>query len=128
MLDLMRRSSILASALCTVILGGPIMACLVPGAQLSAEEKKCCREMAAECGTSSNMPKSHSCCDTVVRPDNNLLPSASVSLTAQHSNGVAFETPLPVPKIENVDRVAFSFVGAHAPPGLVLEVSSPLRI
>jgi len=125
----MWRCSIFASALCTLLLGGPIMGCLVPTAQLSAEEKQCCKEMAGECqGADSGMPKSHSCCDTVVRPHNDLLPSASVPLSAAHSNRIAFDTPLAVPKIEGLDRFGFLLVRAHAPPGSALEASSPLRI
>lgn len=124
----MWHRSIVASAFGSLLLGGPIMACLVPTAQLSAEEKQCCEEMAGDCGTSSGMPESHSCCVTVVRPHNDLLPSASISLCAPHSNRIAFDTPLAVPKIESLDQYGVLFVRAHAPPGLALEASSPLRI
>ncbi len=39
----------------------PAMACLVPGAAMTAGERACCRTMSTECGQ-PNMPASHSCC------------------------------------------------------------------
>jgi hypothetical protein len=37
------------------------MACLVPDAQMSAEERACCRAMKNQCGE-MQMPASHGCC------------------------------------------------------------------
>jgi hypothetical protein len=37
------------------------MACLVPDAQMSAEERACCRMMKNQCGQ-MEMPESHGCC------------------------------------------------------------------
>lgn len=42
----MWHRSTFAVALCALRPGGLIMACLVPTAQLSAEEMECCKEMA----------------------------------------------------------------------------------
>ena len=39
----------------------PAMACLAPGAQLTTEERACCRMMQNKCGQ-MDMPASHSCC------------------------------------------------------------------
>jgi len=124
----MWRRSILASAVGALLLGAPILVCLAPDAQLSAEEKQCCREMAEGCGTSADMPASHSCCSIVVRPQNDLLPSASVSFSAPLSHSAAFEIPLLVPRADSLDRFSIRLARAHAPPGLALEASSPLRI
>lgn len=120
--------SILASAVGALLLGAPILACLAPGAQLSAEEMECCEEMAGDCGKSADMPASHSCCSTVVRPRNDVLPSASVSLSAPLSHSAAFEIPLLVSHADSLDRFGIRLARAHAPPGLDLEASSPLRI
>ena len=46
------------------MLSVPILACAVPGQQMSEEEQTCCLHMADECG-SSQMGESHSCCNKV---------------------------------------------------------------
>jgi hypothetical protein len=52
--------------LAVVVTGVPTLACFVPDAQLTAEERECCRQMADKCGA-AGMPSSHSCCKTVLR-------------------------------------------------------------
>ena len=44
----------------------PLMACMLPDADLTAEERECCKNMANECGQ-MEMPASHSCCKVVAR-------------------------------------------------------------
>ena|SRR6185312_17257153 len=39
----------------------PAMACMVPDAQMSTEERACCRMMKNQCGQ-MEMPASHGCC------------------------------------------------------------------
>ena len=39
----------------------PAMACMLPGAQLTVEERACCRTMQDQCGQ-MEMPASHGCC------------------------------------------------------------------
>jgi len=39
----------------------PAMACMLPGAQMSTEERACCRMMQNQCGQ-MDMPASHGCC------------------------------------------------------------------
>ena len=39
----------------------PAMACMLPGAQLTTEERACCRMMQNQCGQ-MDMPASHGCC------------------------------------------------------------------
>jgi hypothetical protein len=48
-----------------VVLASPLLACALPGVEMSAEEMACCRHMAAQCGDAS-MPESHSCCKKTV--------------------------------------------------------------
>ncbi len=38
------------------------MACIVPNAQMSTQERACCRVMKNQCGQ-MEMPASHGCCD-----------------------------------------------------------------
>src|SRR5882724_5762594 len=44
------------------VLSVPILACALPGQQMSEEEQTCCLHMGDECG-SSQMGESHSCCN-----------------------------------------------------------------
>jgi hypothetical protein len=53
------------------VLSVPVLACVMPGQEMSEEEQTCCLHMADECG-SSQMGESHSCC--------NKLPQASASV------------------------------------------------
>uniref|UniRef100_E6PXV9 Uncharacterized protein n=1 Tax=mine drainage metagenome TaxID=410659 RepID=E6PXV9_9ZZZZ len=39
----------------------PAMACIVPGAEMSPQERACCRMMRNQCGQ-MGMPASHGCC------------------------------------------------------------------
>ena len=39
----------------------PAMACMAPDAQMTAEERACCRMMKSQCGQ-MEMPASHGCC------------------------------------------------------------------
>ncbi len=55
-------------ALATVIGATPVMACMLPSAVLTEQEKACCRRMAHRCGDHT-MPSSHPCCKTVGSPD-----------------------------------------------------------
>lgn len=45
-----------------IVLSVPLLACALPGQQMSEEEQTCCLHMADECG-SSQMGESHSCCN-----------------------------------------------------------------
>ena len=39
----------------------PAMACMAPAAQMTVEERACCRMMKSQCGQ-TEMPASHDCC------------------------------------------------------------------
>jgi hypothetical protein len=105
------------------------MACLVPDAQLTAEEKQCCKEMGGGCQPGgSGTPMSHSCCKTTVQPRNDFRPASTISV------------PLPTLVVTFVEPPAASFSAnqfsehvlwptqSHAPPGEATDASSPLRI
>ena len=125
----MRSGSILAAILGTLLLGGPVMACLMPTAQLSAEERQCCEEMAGECHkTDSDKPASHSCCTMVVQPHKDFLPSVSVAFSSPQLEFTALIIPSAVPEIESFSRSVFSSKLIHGPPDQTLSASSPLRI
>ena len=46
------------------LFASPVMACLSPDSFLTDEERDCCQQMAGDC---SQMPVSHSCCQTTIR-------------------------------------------------------------
>jgi len=56
------------------LLASPLLACTVPGATMSDEEKECCRHMADQCGD-MQMDTSHGCCTKT--------PSANASVLQQ---------------------------------------------
>jgi hypothetical protein len=59
----------------------PAMACMVPNAEMSTEERACCRMMKNQCGEMDNMPASHGCClKTPLGFLDNALNTKSVSL------------------------------------------------
>ena len=49
-------------AMTLLVLTVPILACALPGQQMSEEEQTCCLHMADECN-GSQMGESHSCCN-----------------------------------------------------------------
>lgn len=55
----LRQIGVLALLLVSCL--APAMACMVPGAQMSAQERACCRLMGDQCGQ-VEMPSSHGCC------------------------------------------------------------------
>ena len=48
-------------ALALLVLSAPLVACALPGQQMSDAEMECCQHMSEMCG-SSHMADSHSCC------------------------------------------------------------------
>jgi hypothetical protein len=67
----------------------PAMACMAPGAQMSAQERACCRAMKNQCGQ-MEMSASHSCCQKT--------PLLSVHDNALDAKAVA-SSPIAVPVI-----------------------------
>jgi uncharacterized membrane protein len=55
----LRQFGVLVLLLLTSL--APAMACMVPAAQMSAQERACCRTMSNQCGQ-TEMPASHGCC------------------------------------------------------------------
>jgi hypothetical protein len=55
----LRQFGVLVLLLATSL--APAMACMVPDAQMSAQERTCCRTMSNQCGQ-TEMPASHGCC------------------------------------------------------------------
>jgi hypothetical protein len=125
----MRRSYIFAAFLAILLFGGPIMACVVPDAQLTAEEKQCCKEMGGGCQPDeSGMPMSHSCCKTTVQPRNDFRPASTISAPAPSLVVAFFEPPADSFFANQFSEHALWLTQSHAPPRDAIDASSPLRI
>jgi hypothetical protein len=83
-----------------LLLGVPAVACMLPGAEMTPEEKACCKEMAGECDE-MGMDPAHGCCTRLQHDDVQLLqstPNARHTLEntgaciAANSAGVAPQT------------------------------------
>jgi hypothetical protein len=73
-----------ASILALLVLSAPLVACVLPGQQMTDEERDCCQHMSEMCG-SSHMADSHSCC--------NKAPHTSVTVL-QFTSKFKLELPL----------------------------------
>jgi len=115
--------------LAVLMLGGPIMACAIPDAQLTAAEKECCKDMGGDCGQdASGMPMSHSCCKTSVQPPHDFQPSSTFSSSAPYLVISAVES-LPIPSFAEQPRQLTSWLSrALSPPLGTLDAAAPLRI
>lgn len=66
----------------------PAMACMAPDAQMTTEERVCCRMMKNQCGQMMEMPASHDCCkkapkavgETALKTDTLLLHPLTVAV------------------------------------------------
>lgn len=67
-------------SLLLILCAAPVMACMRADAQMSADERACCRMMKGDCG-GTQMPASHSCCQkTLQSTEQNALHSKTVVL------------------------------------------------
>ena len=114
--------------LVVLLLGGPIMACAIPDAQLTAAEKQCCKEMSGDCQDASGIPMPHSCCKTSVQPSHDFRPSSTFSPSAPYLVTSTVEL-LSIPSLaEQSGQFAPWLSRALSPPLATLDASAPLRI
>ena len=104
----------------------PLMACMLPDAFLTVEERECCKSMADDCGQ-MDMPSSHSCCKVVVRQADPCVVKSRFqtvpSLSGVSLCGASTEHPLGI----NTTPARAVFAG-HSPPVTPPETVSILRI
>jgi hypothetical protein len=119
----MRRSAAILFALVTMFgTSAPLLACLLPAHQMTAEESECCKKMADMCG-SANMPQSHSCCKTTVRDNSSIVVEADPRAVPVLQAGLPVVVPMS-PKASTM----FLEVERHHPPSEFLPESTVLRI
>jgi hypothetical protein len=104
----------------------PVMACMLPDADLSAEERECCKNMADDCGRMA-MPASHSCCKVEVRQADSYLINSRFPTVHSVSSVTLFvsarEHSLPATPLQ-----ANPMSAGHSPPASPPETISILRI
>jgi hypothetical protein len=104
----------------------PLMACMLPDADLTVEERECCKNMADDCGQ-IDMPASHSCCKVVVRQADSYLVNSRFPTIHSVSSVTLFvavlEGPLPVGPLQTNTMFA-----GHSPPTSPPETISIVRI
>jgi hypothetical protein len=70
----------------------PAMACMVPGAEMSTQERACCRTMKNQCGQ-IGMPASHGCCQKAPPSVNdNALTAKTVALSPVSITAICLST------------------------------------
>lgn len=100
----------------------PLLACVLPGQRMTAQEHACCKRMAQMCG-SSTMPQSHSCCK-VEPASGNAMAAGIDHKPVQVLQAVAI---ISGPATPQVSEVLYE-VGHHRPPNEFLPDSTVLRI
>jgi len=106
-----------------LVFGSPVMACLVPDAEMSAAERECCKHMAQECG-SMNMPSSHSCCETEVRQAAPMLHVEKAQAAPQVTAAIIVTSPA----VAEIRPFHLTSSETHSPPESPPSSTSILRI
>ena len=119
----MRRSAAIAFALLALCwTAAPLLACMVPEREMTAEERECCTHMLEMCG-SAHMPQSHSCCKTEIRLGNTTV----VKSNQQTAPVLYVVATVPVPASPQLcERLQVS--EHHHPPGELLPDTTVLKI
>jgi len=117
----------LTATTCLLLLGTPLLACLVPGTKLTFAEQQCCRQMSGDCGQ-GKMQASHACCKTVVRPAQHPLAKTASGGAQAPVTTAAFVTSQPI-SCEPMDaELACSSPAIHSPPEFAPGSATILRI
>jgi hypothetical protein len=117
-----RVSQLVAVALTIVIVALPLSACLTSAAEMSKEERECCKKMTGRCETSV-MPSSHSCCQHPV--SRQAIAVSRVQMNDSVSAIVMLAEAIPVLPELIVRRSSTSF---ESPPESPPQISNVLRI
>jgi hypothetical protein len=114
---ILRQIGVLVLLLATGL--APAMACMVPGALMTTEERACCRMMHNQC-EQMGMPASHGCCQKA--PQSTLDKALITNATNYHPVAVAVaslaiyeQLPAPLVTAEWIDRPDYS--PPQFPPG-----------
>jgi hypothetical protein len=117
------------STLALLLAALPVMACTIPGAEMTAVERDCCKRMAQECGK-SGMDQSHSCCQTTLVPDHLSAIKSSSDIDSKHLELVVLHGLPSMPTVAVISDTGFSLSAhvIHSPPVSPPASVSVLRI
>jgi len=117
------------SLLSLLLLAAPIMACLIPAAEMTAAERDCCKRMAHQCGD-KGMGQSHSCCQTTTVADHLAAIKSSSDVNSQPSTLFVAYAIHPGPTIRTLPEPRSSpwATDIHSPPVSPPGAISVLRI
>jgi hypothetical protein len=126
-LKLLGKAGVLALAL--VLAALPVVACVLPGAGMTAAEQDCCKKMAHQCGH-AGMAKSHSCCQISDAPSNLHALKTSATHVADFNSMVLHSLPVSAQSIpaETGASASLEISDVHGPPGLESLSTTVLRI
>ena len=116
------------SILAMLLAALPVMACVQPGAEMTAPERECCKKMAAQCG-GAGMMKSHKCCQTDIAP-NSLDAMKTSSSQIDHSLPDFCAQVVPLEAKAALQPTFATNIASppHSPPGLLSSATTVLRI
>ena len=116
------------SVLAMLLAALPVMACVRPGAEMTAAERECCKKMAAQCG-GAGMMKSHGCCQTTVSPDKfDAMKTSSSQIDHSLPDFCAQVVPLEATAALQPAFATNIASPPHSPPGLLSSATTVLRI
>jgi hypothetical protein len=95
----------------------PVMACMAPAAQLTAEEKSCCEQMQGKCDDMGMANTSHSCCQPKANPTGHAY-IAQGKITAQKLQPpvVAIVVAVARPSTAGEEQLAYLDLYDPSPP------------
>jgi hypothetical protein len=106
----------------------PLMACMLPDATLTQEERECCRQMAGDCGEMNmDMPASHSCCKVTMRDLDPYLINSRACGVQFHPTVILPHQTAGISLPQTFSQAEFA-MAVHSPPVSPPEDSSILRI
>lgn len=103
----------------------PVMACMLPGAQMTAQERACCRMMHNQC-EQMGMSESHGCCQKTPRA---LYAVPATTTETLHSAAIPVNSPI-ASELPNPFSTATDWVEHHdfSPPQSPPSTISILRV
>src|SRR5579885_3207202 len=116
----------LVAGLIAMMFAIPVMACVLPNAALTPEEKACCRQMAGQCGN-MGLSSSHSCCKSTLGYSVPFV-VASRPGTAPHFQELGFIVADPGFIQSQRSPLIEPLAHTHSPPIPLQENTSILRI
>jgi hypothetical protein len=118
----MRRLASILALLILISASGPLLACMT-GSAMTQEESACCRSMHGNCGAMAAM----GCCRTELRTDNH--PQLATASPSTHVHfAVVTRLTSSMDLMQSVPSSDRHVPDEHAPPGLLLDKTTVLRI